>query len=574
MPAPKRMFVRRRRRRPWRALAALVVVAVAVGAAAVYLGDDGPRRGRSAAQRLARAGRTFATLDPVRRACALDDEQLVRLWRGNHPRHSEDVTLVPQEPNYMGAFDLTSHSGPWDYLQRIPLVLYGPQRIRAAGRVEGAANLVDVYATMGALTGVDLPPSDGRDLDDALRRGVDGIPRLVVTVVWDGVGRNTLDVWDGRWPTLARMERDGASYVDATVGSSPSITPASHGSLGTGAWPRTHGVTAIEYRGDEGRVVQAIGGRDPAALDATTFADAIDAALGNAPKVGLLGFNNWHIPMMGHGLGAPGGDADELAIVGVQARGDISGNDDLYTTPGYLLDGHGLARYAAELDREDGRVDDAWLGHDIVAKDHNPAWVRYARDVMLEMIEGGGYGGDDVTDFFFVNFKMTDIAGHEWSIDSREMAAVLEEQDAALGALLDYLDRRVRDYVVVLTSDHGHTRSTRVTGAWPIRPGVFRDDVEAHFGVRGDEDLFDGEGAYGLYVDRAVMRRHGVTLDAIARFANAYTVHDNWGAGPLPDGYEERADEHVFAAAYPTRDLPEVMRCKFDAPRPPRDARA
>ncbi|MDQ3983477.1 MAG: alkaline phosphatase family protein, partial [Actinomycetota bacterium] len=185
--------------------------------------------------------RTFDTNDPVERACALERPLLARVWRGYHPDHSEDVTFVPLEPNYSGAFDVTSHSGPWDYLQNVPLVLYGPDVVESAGRVSGAASLADVFPTAGALTGVELPQREGRVLEDAVGASTKP-PKLVVTIMWDGVGRNVLERWPDRWPTLARMEREGTSYVDATVGSSPSITPATHSTLGTGAFPRTHGV--------------------------------------------------------------------------------------------------------------------------------------------------------------------------------------------------------------------------------------------------------------------------------------------------------------------------------------------
>ena len=70
---------------------------------------------------------------PVERACRLPREHLRRIERGYHRVHSEDVTFVPKEPNYWGSFDIVSHSGPWDYLQTVPLVLYGPGYIVPQG---------------------------------------------------------------------------------------------------------------------------------------------------------------------------------------------------------------------------------------------------------------------------------------------------------------------------------------------------------------------------------------------------------------------------------------------------------
>ena len=204
--------------------------------------------------------RTFESNDPIERACDLDPQELARLWRGHDDTHSEDVTIVPLPPNYSGSFGTTSHSGPWDYVQTIPLVMYGPGNIKPEGRVEEPASIADVYPTAGRLTGVDLPQREGRVLDSALEP--DASPKLIVTVVWDGVGRNVLERWPDRWPTLKRLEEEGTSYVDTVVGSSPSITPATHSTLGTGDYPRRHGMTAIEMRMADGSVGGAFSGRD------------------------------------------------------------------------------------------------------------------------------------------------------------------------------------------------------------------------------------------------------------------------------------------------------------------------
>ena len=44
------------------------------------------------------------------------------------------------------------------------------------------------------------------------------------------------------------------------------------------------------------------------------------------------------------------------------------------------------------------------------------------------------------------------------------MADALEAQDQALGGLIEYLDKAVGDYVVVVTADHGHTPNYRESG--------------------------------------------------------------------------------------------------------------
>ena len=555
-----------RRTRLLRTVVALVVVVAGgfLAASAMTGGDD---RAAPAPRPVAAGDRTFESNDPVERACALDRPLLARVWRGYHPVHSEDVTLVPLEPNYSGAFDVTSHSGPWDYLQNVPLVLYGPGTIEPRGRVGDAATLADVYPTAGALTGVDLPQREGRVLDEAI--GNAPPPKLIVSIMWDGVGRNVLERWPGRWPNLARMEREGTSYVAATVGSSPSITPATHSTLGTGVFPRTHAVTAINIRTDKGHVRTAFNQRDPHDLRTTTFGDLIDLELDNEPIVGMLAWKSWHIGMLGHGMLTPGGDADQLAIIGSDER--ITGNPLYYSAPEYLEHFPGLEERAESLDLEDGEADGKWRGHGIMDLHDNPAWVEWETDAILAMLEREGYGSDDVTDLFFTNYKPTDIVGHQYTMDSPEMADVLEAQDAALGRLLEWLDANVGRYVVILSADHGHTPSPERSGAWPLLQGQLQEDIDAHFGVsRGS--LVQHANPVGPFLDKELMDRMEITGADVAEFLNGYTIRANWGGDELPEGFEDRGDENVIAAAWSRRQYGEVMRCAFGSDEPPASA--
>ncbi|HEY7873967.1 MAG TPA: alkaline phosphatase family protein, partial [Actinomycetota bacterium] len=558
---------RRKRRFLVRRIVALaVVVAIAGGGywLATAANDDAP--GRDGPLQPAEDDRTFASDDPVERGCALPKAWLGRIWRGHDPKHSEDVTIVPLEPNYSGAFTVTSHSGPWDYLQTVPLVLYGPGHVESLGPLDERASITDVYPTVGGLLDVPLDKRQGAELTDAI---IDGAtpPRLVVIVVWDGVGRNVLERWPDAWPTLASMEEKGTSYRGALIGSSPSITPATHSSLGAGAFPRSHGVTAIMYRDATGDVRGAFKTKDPSDLRLTTFGDQVDQHFDNASKVGMLAWKNWHIGMLGHGLQTPGGDADQLAMIG--GDGQINGNDLYYSTPDYLQGSPGLEEHLATVDREDGAADDKWMGHDLHELHDNPGWVRYESDLLMDMIKREGYGADEVPDILLTNFKMTDIAAHQYTMDSPEEEAVLRAQDDALGRLRDYLDRAVEDYTIVVTADHGHTPSAERSGAWPLGQGEMTRDVDRHFDVPEGKSLFDTTSAVGPFLNRALVKELGITGHEIAEFLNGYTIRDNWAAEELPDGYEDRGEENVLSAAFSRADYPAIMRCAFGAEKPP-----
>ena len=543
----------------WLAVAAAVVV---VGTAILVwtTRDDAASPARTLAE-----DRHFDTNDPVERGCGLGDKELTRIWRGYDPVHSEDVTTVPLPPNYSGAFDVTSHSGPWDYVQEIPLVLYGPEQISATGAVDEFASITDVYPTVGEMAGVDLPRRSGRTLDEALEDNAEP-PQVVVVVVWDGVGRNVLERWPNRWPNLARMEREGTSYLRATVGSSPSVTPATHSSLGTGAFPRDHGVTAISYRTAAGEVREAFAGKSPKDLKLTTFADEIDRALDNEPVVGMLAWRSWHMGMLGHGTRLEGGDSDLMALIGRTEK--LSGNDAFFTTPEYLKHGFpGLDEALDAADLDDGKADGGWRGHDVDERHDNPGWVRYHTKALLAMMKREGFGADEVPDLLFTNLKVTDIVSHQYSIDSPEMGAVLQAQDEALGELVAYLDRAVGNYAVIVTADHGNTPRASRSGGWPVHQGQLQDDLDARFGGKG-RSLVDTTSAVGPFLKPGMMKDLGVTAEEVAEFLNGYTIADN-SPEELSGPYADRGDEPVFAAAFPGSRLDEIMQCRFDSAEPP-----
>jgi hypothetical protein len=222
------------------------------------------------------------------------------------------------------------------------------------------------------------------------------------------------------------------------------------------------------------------------------------------------------------------------------------------------------------LDRRDGTIDQSWLGNNIRLPEgpapwntySNPAWVRFQTDVALSMIRSG-YGADRVPDLFLTNFKMSDLAGHAWGVDSPETRAVLRAQDAALGRIVRYLDSSVKDYVLVLTADHGSAPLAGQTGAWPISTGELIDDLNDYFDVPRSSSLVESSSAYGLYIRREVADQLGVTDDDIARYLNDYTLGANSPESSVPEDYEERVDERIFSAAFPGSHLQEVMDCAF-----------
>jgi hypothetical protein len=498
-------------------------------------------------------GRSTSLID---RACSLPGDLLALTRNGYVERRSGDIALIPRTPAYMtdrgGGWP---HSGPWPYLQRVPLVFYGPGALGATGTFHRDATLADVAPTIGRLIGMRLPRADGRVLAEvAPSAGIGPPPKIIVTIVWDGAGLNVLERWPESWPHLASIARRGVSYDGATVGSSPSVTPAVHTSLGSGTFPRTHGIPLIRMRAPNGRIVDSfLDGRSAASLRVPTLAETWDESTGGDALIAMIGYEPWHLGMIGKGAERPGGDRDDAVWID-GASGRWITNDRHYRLPPNFLHRDGLGRFVVGLDSDDGRLDGAWGDEDILGDVsrivETPAFSRYHSHELQQLIAWEGYGDDDVTDLIFTNFKQIDRVGHRFNMASREVSDSLSAADEALGDLVRFLDLRFApgEYVLVLTADHGQQPDAADVSGYAIDPTEVARDIDARFGPITQSVL-----PTELFLHHSVMRRRGVDVEDVARFLGDYRLRDNL-QGPLARrgaglGIDE--DERLFALTMP-----------------------
>ena len=128
-------------------------------------------------------------------------------------------------------------------------------------------------------------------------------PEVVVTFVIDGGGWNVLQEFPDAWPNLRRLMRDGANFRNAIHGSFPAVTASAHATIGTGAFPRTHGITGHNLR-DGRRARKAygeLGHVNPGDILVPTLADLWSDATDNRAWIGELGYQVWHLGMIGRG---------------------------------------------------------------------------------------------------------------------------------------------------------------------------------------------------------------------------------------------------------------------------------
>ena len=519
-------------------------------------------------------GRDLPKQAYLRDACKnLPAEWVERIRRGWTPGKARDydLVIVPHPPNYMGSFINTSHSAPYGFLQNVPLVLYGPGIIKPLGDVEPDTErtIADLAPTYAELMDFDFPERSAKSLDQILEEDARK-PKLIFTAVIDGGGWNVLNRWPNAWPNLERLMEEGSSVQNAIVGSSPSITPATHTNLSTGTFPRYHGVTAIAIRANDGSLVGSFsedaGNAGAAVMDPrvslrkTTLADLWDKAQGNEAEIGMLASGNLQLGMIGHGSALNGGDKD-IAIV--LSKEGWNTNPEFYSMPEYVrTEVPGPEGDIEAVDRADGEADGKWRGHDVAPLDGSPAFAPWENRTMQAVLEREGFGRDDITDLFYVNYKAPDKAGHKWNMIAPEQGDTIESVDTALGDLREWLDENVGEdeYVLVITADHGQTPLE--AGGWPLGRPEILSDINARFNSDGGLSLIEQTSASSFFSRKDRMVANGVTPEDVSSFMSRYTIGDNIPEGAdVPEGFEDRMDERIFDAVFPGRKLNEVARC-------------
>lgn len=497
--------------------------------------------------------------------CGLEPDWLTAVRRGHFEPRAGQISLLPRTPAYMaGGGRGWSHSGPWDHLQRVPLVLFGPGRIPAKGDVTAPATIADIAPTIAGLLKGSMR-SDGNVLTEAAPISGRSIrrpsPKLILTVVLDGAGWNVLDRWPDAWPVLRDMMEQGVSYVDARVGSSPSVTPAVHTTLGTGYFPATHGISSVEVRDEEGRVVDSFfDGESSRYIQTQTVAERWDEQNGNRALVAMVGHVPWHLGMIGQGAEKPGGDLDHAAWLDPEDNSWVT-NEDHYAIPAEFGDQNHLRQEMDELDRSDGDHDQRWKGVPTLDRsrwEELPPFGQHHTEELIGLMESEGYGQDGVTDLVFTNYKQIDLLGHYFNMASTQVRDAIVAGDAALGALIEHLERTVGhgEYVVIVTADHGQQPDAEAVDGYGIDPNEVYGDLRARFGG-AVLDVAPTE----VFLDEAALAQSGQTIEDVARFLGGYQLSDNarWITQELFGAGMFAAADRVFEMAVPARLLDEVQ---------------
>jgi hypothetical protein len=498
-------------------------------------------------------------MELVRRAFHPDrsgDIQLL-LAPGNSSNYeSESLQLRPRDPN-------TSHASVWMYLERVPLVVYAPGLV-ARSDSEERVTLADIAPTIAHLIGFDGLPAerDGRalplrplgDLTDAGQP-----PKVVVTFIIDGGGWNVLDHWPHAWPNLRRLMGEGANFRNAITGSFPAVTACAHATIGTGAFPRTHGITGHNIRTRQGvrKAYRQAGAADPSDILVPTLADLYSESRGNRPWVGELGYQVWHLGMLGHGGRTRG--PDELPVAVYWSEGSDAWtpqNPDLFRLPAAVpgvdrLDAHRAAFTPPPPSPYDPDPDGS------KADCCTPPIVQYQGDLIEAAFDAEPIGAGDDPSLLFINFKAPDYAGHLYNMADPREETILAEVDAQLGRVVALLEDRfgTGGFALIVAADHGQCPLPDDVGGTRVDPRELGRDIEAKFHggrYRVIESVVPSE----IYLNAQALDDLGITRGDVAAFLRDYRYGQNIGPYIHDDAIEHDLLDHPeFAAVFATEFL-------------------
>lgn len=507
--------------------------------------------------------------DLVALACSVPHEFLLRTWRGWRPDRGAQLSYIPQEPNFVGSG--FPHVGPWDYVEDVPMLWYGPGFVPAGKTVKRPVTLAGIAPTAAKLLHFDgFKAIDGQPMNEAVQQ-TDKAPKLIVTLVWDAGGMNVLDAWPDSHPYLDSLIPKGTWFSDASVGSSPTSTAQDHATIGTGAFPNHSGITGHHLI--VGNRLTSPWNEGPAFLIEPTLADIYDRAMHNKPVVGIVGTVDIHFGMLGHGSFFTGGDRDialTRSVVGGTTLTDEGFTWNLpprdaayYKLAKYANDVPGFAEDVRRVDQADGKLDGMWRNNSIdqlLKGFDTPARTPYQERVVETVIQHEGFGKDDVPDLLYLNFKEIDYVSHVWTMNSLEMRDAVEAQDLALKRFVSFLNKQVgkNNWAMVLTADHGAMPDPAVSGGFQIQTPPIQAGINEHFDTDGDNTpVVELVQPSQVFLNVPELEQNGFTVGDVARYIMTLTQAQT--AAPTQTVDPATANDPVFQAAFPSalmQDLP------------------
>ncbi|MBU3741688.1 MAG: hypothetical protein FGM24_05320 [Candidatus Kapabacteria bacterium] len=310
-------------------------------------------------------------------------------------------------------------------------------------------------------------------------------PRLVVVISYDQL-RGDMPTTFARFVSqhgFERVKREGAWFDACYYDQAAMMTAPGHATLLTGCYPHRTGITGNDLCDRHTKtcsqsVEDATFGTAPVLLKVPALGDILRA---NSPrsKVVSMAFKDRAAVLMGghEPTYALWFDTDSLAFV----------TSSYYQRPPWLntLNDDVVARrysgftwrtgiadslrpaYDDVLEEGDFSNGSRTFPHQLASADQREAFaldflsspfsVTYLFDAAVEVMRREQLGQDTIPDILAIGVSSTDILGHQFGPDSREVQEMYAGCDTTLARFINVLDERVgrANYVLVITSDHG-----------------------------------------------------------------------------------------------------------------------
>jgi hypothetical protein len=252
--------------------------------------------------------------------CPLPEDLKTLIAAGYRSGRSPDVLGVTASSLVIGGGPPEDAEVPWPSVSppvdaRVPIALFGHGVARGHPLPAGTA-LDQIAPTLSDVLGFERTHPEvraGRAVPHVARGPA---PRLIVEIVWRGIGTADLRAEPHDWPYVRGLLRDGSAdaTLDGTTGSVPLDPAATLTTVGTGGLPTQHGITGALVRNDKGDVVPAWGTGAPISV-ISTLPDDLVQAMRQKPKVALVAPDASDLGLVGNGW-AYGNHAYDVRIGG------------------------------------------------------------------------------------------------------------------------------------------------------------------------------------------------------------------------------------------------------------------
>jgi hypothetical protein len=299
------------------------------------------------------------------------------------------------------------------------------------------------------------------------------------------------------------------------------------------------------------------GRADPSFLLVPTLADAWTEATDDRAWVGEIGYQVWHVGMLGYG-GRPLGELP----VGTYWAEDSGGgwaphNPDLYRMP---HEWPGIERLG-ELEADFRLPPSPFDPEGKKAPCCFPPVIQYQGDLIQAAFDSEPIGEGEATSLLYINYKAPDYAGHLYNMAEPHTELALSAVDEQLGRVAALLEQRFGPggFALIVCADHGQCPPIDANGGVRIDPIQLEEDLKREFG-RGVITVVESVVPSEIYLSKQGMFDAGVSMEEIAAFLAEYRYGDNIGPYVRNDVIaRDRLGHRQFAAVLPTSFIAELV---------------